>query len=133
MFRFGRDATISWGGPEFKFKNNRQFPIKIIATTSNGTITISIRGIKQDDDYEVVIESTKIEVINYKTQYINDNTLPVGTQQITQQGSNGYISETYKILKRNGKEVSRVFVSRDKYNPKAKIVKVGTMLQQIEE
>src|SRR5699024_6531690 len=26
----GRDATVSWGGPDFKFKNDKEYPIKIV-------------------------------------------------------------------------------------------------------
>ena len=32
---WGMDATVSWGGPEFKFKNNREFPIKIVTKCEN--------------------------------------------------------------------------------------------------
>ena len=26
----GRDATVSWGGPDFKFRNNRNYPVMIV-------------------------------------------------------------------------------------------------------
>lgn len=42
----GRDATVSWGGPEFKFKNPYSFPVKITAgyDSGRGTITCSVLG-----------------------------------------------------------------------------------------
>ena len=42
----GRDATVSWGGPEFKFKNPYDFPVKITAgyDSGKGTITCSVLG-----------------------------------------------------------------------------------------
>ena len=38
----GRDATVSWGGPDFRFVNSIDKPILIKAHVGNGFITISI-------------------------------------------------------------------------------------------
>lgn len=38
----GMDATVSWGGPEFKFTNNRDYPIEIKASVQNGSVTVEI-------------------------------------------------------------------------------------------
>ncbi|AUS09399.1 hypothetical protein C1X05_11625 [Laceyella sacchari] len=40
----GRDATVSWGGPDFKFQNQLNEPILIVAKASNGRLLISIYG-----------------------------------------------------------------------------------------
>ena len=40
----GRDATVSWGGPDFKFKNDQAYPIKIIASYENSRLTTKILG-----------------------------------------------------------------------------------------
>ncbi|MDQ0416951.1 vancomycin resistance protein YoaR [Croceifilum oryzae] len=37
----GRDATVSWGGPDFSFKNNYNKPMVIRITISSGTIQIN--------------------------------------------------------------------------------------------
>lgn len=37
-----RDATVSWGGPDFKFKNDTNRPVLIESTVTNDTITITI-------------------------------------------------------------------------------------------
>ena len=49
----GRDATVYWPSLDFKFKNNRNYPIRIKAFTNNGTITVEIFGVKEESDYEV--------------------------------------------------------------------------------
>lgn len=122
----GQDATVSWGAPDFKFKNNRNYPIKIVATTSNGRITVSIYGLKTSDDYEVKIQSSKIATIPYTTQYQDDASLPVGTTKVSQSGSNGCKSQTYKILYKNGVEVSRTLISTDTYSPHNQVILRGT-------
>ena len=35
---WGMDATVSWGGPDYKFTNNTDYPIKIVATYSGGLL-----------------------------------------------------------------------------------------------
>ncbi len=46
----GLDATVSWGGPEFRFVNNRDFPIKIEASVSDDNKNVEMRIIGSDID-----------------------------------------------------------------------------------
>ena len=62
------------GTIDFCFKNTRSYPIKIESSVENGVVTTEIYGIKEEKEYEVVIESTVIEVIPYTIKYIKDNT-----------------------------------------------------------
>lgn len=122
----GRDATVSWGGPDFKFKNSRNYPVKIIAKVSGGTISIQIFGLKSDNDYEVEIQSYITSYIKYKTIQKQDATLAKGKTKVIQSGSNGCKAVAYRILKQNGEVVSKTLLSQDTYNPHNKIVAVGT-------
>ncbi|MEI3306752.1 MAG: VanW family protein [Dysosmobacter sp.] len=45
---WGMDATVSWGGPDYKFTNNTDYPIKIVATYSGGYLTVKILGTNVD-------------------------------------------------------------------------------------
>ena len=87
-----RDATVVYGSIDFKFKNNRNYPIKINCSVSGGVAKFQIFGMKQDDDYQV-------EISAYETG----------------RTATAIYSEAYKILKRNGVEVSRVLLSKDTY------------------
>ena len=122
----GRDATVSWGGPDFKFKNSRNYPVKIVANVSGGKISIQIFGLKSDNEYEVEIQSYITSYIKYKTIQKNDATLAKGTTKVIQSGSNGCRAVAYRILKQNGEVVSKTLLSQDTYNPHNKIVAVGT-------
>lgn len=119
----GQDATVSWGSLDFKFKNNRKYPIKIEAKVGEGVATINIYGIKQDDDYLVKIESKVTNIIKCKTEYKNDYTLKKGTEVTVQNGENGCTSETYKSLIKNGVIVSKTLISTDTYNALPTIIK----------
>lgn len=122
----GRDATVSWGSVDFKFKNNRTYPIEIVSKGKNGVVTITIKGIKEEKEYEVIISSKVKSIIDQEIKYEDDNTIEEGKQTVEQVGHNGCISETYKIVKLNGVTVSNSLISTDTYHALDKIIKVGT-------
>ncbi len=109
------DATVSWGGPEFIFKNSRKYPVKIVSVVNGGKITISIYGCKEEVEYEVIIKSETLQRIPMKTEYRINTSLPQGTQKVVQKGHGGYKSRAYRILKLNGKVVSTQLLSTDTY------------------
>ena len=51
----GLDATVSWGGPEFKFVNNRDFPIKIEAYVKDDNSGVVMRILGSDIDGSYVV------------------------------------------------------------------------------
>ena len=122
----GRDATVVYGSTDFKFKNTRKYPVKITATVNAGIATISIYGIKEENEYTFKFSKKDVRTIPYTTQYIDDNTLPQGTEVVKQKGTSGLIRETYITKLLNGKVVSTELLSRDTYNPMTRIVRRGT-------
>ena len=121
-----RDATVYWGSIDFKFKNTRIYPIKIVGTAKNGVVKIDLYGIKEKEEYEVVIDSDVISYIPNETEYKKDPTLENGKKVVEQVGFNGCKSKGYRILKKNGTVISKTLLSTDTYSPKNKIVRVGT-------
>ena len=87
-----RDATVVYGSLDFKFKNNRNYPIKINCSVSGGIANFQIFGLKQDDDYTV-------EISSYETG----------------RTATAIYSEAYKILKKDGKVVNKQLLSKDTY------------------
>ena len=122
----GKDATVNWGTLDFEFKNSRSYPIKIEASAKNGVCTMSMYGIKEETEYEVVIQSVVLSYIPYTTKYENDDTLKEGKEVVEQSGYTGCTSETYRILKLNGEVVSKTLVSKDTYDPMTRIIRRGT-------
>lgn len=62
----GLDATVAYGSLDFKFKNNRNYPIKVIAGIENGYCTVQILGLKTEDDYQIVLTSRKVGALTYQ-------------------------------------------------------------------
>lgn len=113
------------GTIDFCFKNTRKYPIKVVSTVKNGVATVDIMGMKEEKEYEVVIESTIQEVIPYTTKYVKDTNMEDGAEEIKQYGANGAKSVTYKILKYNGIVVSKTLLSNDTYSALERIIKIG--------
>ena len=122
----GRDATVVYGLTDFKFKNTRSYAIKIKAGVSNGVATVSIYGLKEDNEYAVSFSTKTISTIPYTVKYVEDGSLPVGTEKVTQKGANGVITETYIVKSLNGKVVSTKLLSKDTYNAMQRIILRGT-------
>lgn len=122
----GRDATVVYGMTDFKFKNTRKYPVKIKASVSGGVASIGIYGIKEENEYTFSFETRTISTIPTSTRYIEDPTLPVGTEKIKQKGANGLKTETYITKMLNGKIISKTLLSRDTYDAMQKIILKGT-------
>ena len=122
----GLDATVSWGGPDFKFKNNRDYPIKFICETSGKVLKIYVYGLKIDNDYTVELDAQYVSTVKYSTKYQTDASLAPGETKVIQSGSNGCRTATYKNLyDKDGNLVSSECISRDTYNPHNRIIAVG--------
>ena len=121
----GMDATVSWGGPEFRFRNDTGYPIRIEVIYKNDNLTINIYGTKTDDTY---VKMTH-EVLSVKEpQTIRTETmdLPWGTEQTKQTPYTGYKVVTYRnIYDGDGNLISSTEEARSNYSSRDKIILVG--------
>lgn len=120
----GCDATVSYGSVDFKFRNSRSYPIKIVATINTGVISISICGVKEENEYtvDIIVETTQKD--DFETVYERSSSIPEGTEIIKQTGKYGYKCSTYRVLYQNGRLVSKTLLSTDTYKPQKQIVQV---------
>lgn len=122
----GLDATVSWGGPEYSFKNNTEFPIRIVAYVSGRTLTMEFYGTNVTGNY-VETERTQLSSKGYETVYEPDETVPQGTTKVKVTPYSGRKVVVYRcVYSPDGTLLSRtlentsVYRSRDKvvlYNP----------------
>ena len=54
----GLDATVSWPSPDFRFVNNRDYPIRIEAAVENGSVYVKLWGTDVDGSYVQMTYST---------------------------------------------------------------------------
>lgn len=120
----GRDATVSWGGPDFKFKNDTDDWVLISVSYTNTSITIALYGTDPNYDVETSVGKWR-NVTPFKTEEIKDPTMRAGSRVVEDAGVTGRSITVKRTVYRDG-EVIRTddFVSR--YRPKTQVVRVGT-------
>lgn len=76
MDQLGLDATVSWPEPDFKFRNNKTYPVKLVAYCDNDarSITFEIWG-TAEDDYTVELKTDKYQHHNADGNWVGWRTV----------------------------------------------------------
>lgn len=122
----GQDATVSYGAIDFRFQNNMNYPVKVVASTGGGKVTVSIVGTKRDVERTVKITHAVVQTTEPTTKETPDPNLPEGTKKVTSAGRAGYVVDTYKTVIENGQEISSGKITRSTYKMVPTEVAVGT-------
>lgn len=113
------DATVASGsGLDFKFKNTSGGYIYIRTTAGNGSLKIEIYGEKKD--FEVTLSSKTLSTISPTVNRVLDTSLEKGTEKVISSGANGYVSEAYIKVVKNGTVVRNERLSKDTYRSTVK-------------
>lgn len=123
----GRDATVSYGSIDFKFKNNTNHPIKIVASASGGSNQVSVYGIKENKNKSIEITTECTGTYVNRLVQKEDPNLPVGTVKVEQAGSMGSSYNAYKVTKENGTVVKTELLTKSTYVSADRIEIIGTM------
>jgi vancomycin resistance protein YoaR len=120
----GRDATISWGGPDLKFRNDTPGWILVRTAFTRSTVTISLYG--TDPGYRVAYTTSPFtHIVPFGVTQVKDPTLPKGTNAVVDPGVNGCSVTVVRTVYLGGKVVrTDTFVSH--YSPKQETLRVGT-------
>lgn len=119
----GQDATVSYGSLDFKFKNNTDYPIKIVAVREGSEMKTKILGTKVDDK-TVKLETEILETLTPTTVEKKDASLEPGTKKVDQTAATGYKTVTYKYVTVNG-ETKKEVANHSSYRKRDKVVLVG--------
>jgi vancomycin resistance protein YoaR len=123
-YPMGREATISWGGPELIFRNDWSAPIRIDARATNTSVRFRLFSLPLGRR----IATKTAPAYSYvapQTIYVQNRTLPPGTQRVRQSAGSAGFDVTYT---RRVYEWSRLR-SRERfhvrYQPQNAIIEVG--------
>ena len=119
----GCDATVDWGNLDFRFRNNKEYPIKIRLTHEKGKLTATITGTA--DGVKAKLEAEVSEKTPYETYYKRPNAdNPNGK---TSGGDIGKVIKVWKYVYQDGKLVEKKKLSYDRYKPLAKTIYTNTL------
>jgi vancomycin resistance protein YoaR len=103
-YPMGRDATVSWGGPDLVFKNDLKHAILINVSYTDSTFTINFYGTKQGRK----VTSTTSSPSNYtqpKMQYAIDPNAAPGSQTVVAGGGPGFDVNVHRKVYEHGKVI----------------------------
>ena len=122
----GLDATVANGGPDFIFRNNTPYPIKIEAVYSdNHRLTINILGTKTDET-TVKMRTVVLSSTPYEEEIHESEEVAPGERKVEQTPYTGYVADTYReIFDKDGNMISSTFEARSRYKARNRIVLVA--------
>jgi vancomycin resistance protein YoaR len=123
-YPLGRDATVTWNGPNLRWKNDTPNWILIRVSYTNSSVTVSLYG--TDPGYEVTYTTSAWSNMRaHRVVEVKDPLLPVGARVVEDGGVDGGNITVVRTVTKAGAVVrTDTFVS--KYNPKEETVRVGT-------
>jgi vancomycin resistance protein YoaR len=102
----GRDATVSWGGPDLVFRNDLEHAILIKASGNSATFTVSFYGTKEGRRV-VATTSTPTNYTSPTLQYAVDPSAPPGSVRTEPGGGPGFDVTVYRKVIRDGKVIRK--------------------------
>jgi len=120
----GRDAAISIGGPNLRFKNDTAHWILVATSYTASSVTISLYG--TDPGYTVSYETGPwTNLKSPPVREIKDPKLPQGSRVIKEHGASGRTIVVTRTVTKGG-TVVRTDSFKSVYKPVEQVVRVGT-------
>ena len=113
----GFDATVNWPGLDFKFKNNTDWPIFLVAGYENRKVTVSVYGMGLGKDTRIDLESETVRTSPQPegVNYVVNTALAPGESKKTVTGRKGYVVDTWKVWYNGNREVKREILFKTTY------------------
>jgi vancomycin resistance protein YoaR len=100
----GRDATVSWGGPDLVFRNDLDHAILIKAGGNSATFTVSFYGTRQGRSVTATT-STPTNYTSPTLQYAVDPSAPPNSVRTEPGGGPGFDVNVHRVVREEGKVV----------------------------
>ena len=121
----GMDATVSWGGPDYKFTNDTDYPIKIVTSYEGGYLTVKLLGTNVTG-ITARMTNEKLSTTDFQVVYEDDPTLAPGTEKVKTTPYTGSKWKTYRNLyDANGKLISSTYEDTSDYKARNKVILKG--------
>ena len=123
----GKDATVCWGAQDFRFVNDTEYPVYIIAYLGNDKrVNIEIYGKLLEDGMTIKIEAEVTETVPFEIKKEPNSFLPTGVVQLYKDGRNGYKASAYKLYySSSGDLVRRELLCKSYYPVQNKVFHYG--------
>lgn len=121
----GMDATVSWGGPDYKFTNDTSYPIKIVTRYENGYLTVKLLGTNVTG-ITAKMTNERLSTTNFEVVYEESADQAAGTQSVKTTAYTGSKWRTYRHLyDADGKLISSAYEATSDYKARNKVILVA--------
>ena len=118
----GLDATFSAGSLDFRFRNDTEFPIKLVAEVKGRDLTVQFFGTNNDGTY-VTTERSQVASVGYTTVYTPDPSIPQGTTKVSITPYTGLTMVVYRCVHAaDGTLLSRTYENTSKYAARNRVI-----------
>ena len=123
----GLDATVAWGGWDFIFTNDTDYPIKISTSYDGYSTSCTIWG-TVTEPFSVELYTETLETEPYETKYELDKTLDKDEQVLDTVGIDGLTIQSYRrVYDADGNVISDNPEAISVYSKRDEVYKVGKL------
>lgn len=123
----GLDATVAWGGCDFVFTNDTDYPIKITTTYDGYSTSCTIWG-TVTEPFSVELYTETLETEPYETKYELDKSLGKDEQILDTTGIEGLTIQSYRrVYDGEGNVISDNPEAVSVYSVRDEVYKVGKL------
>ncbi len=119
----GQDATVAYGHKDFRFRNNKDYPILIWSEIIGNRLYIGFYG--QEKGPTVEWSHNIINTIEYPTHYRENSQLKEGENRVIIKGINGGTVESKVIIRYKDGQVKTKNLGISSYYPLPELIEIG--------
>ncbi len=133
-YQYGQDAMIYGGSFDFKFRNNTDYPLAVVAETQGNYLVYKIYGQPLPEGVTIELASVKTGDLApiESTQHVLNTEIEAGESKQTLEPVVGSTWETYKVYYKNGVEFDRQYLTYSRYPSVARRIEHGPSLPPTE-
>ena len=124
----GMDATVAYGSKDFRFSNNKDYPVYVFTTVSSSSkkIEVSVYGPTNPEYDEIRLRKEEIKTIEPDPpELVESAEIKSGRRETVIERRKGFVVDVYKDYIKNGEVIKSEKMHSDTYRAVNGVYKVG--------
>jgi vancomycin resistance protein YoaR len=122
--KLGLDATVVYGSLNFRFQNDRPYPIVVEMTVEDGFVRAALHG--PERTHSVTFLRRVDQVMPFDEKSVPDANLPRGMRVLQQRGIPGFQITRFRVVRDERTQAARRERQTDIYPPTSQIWRTGS-------
>ncbi len=122
--KLGLDAAVAYGSLNFKFRNDRPYPIVLEMTVDRGLVRAAVHGKARTRTVSFMRRIDGMKPFGEKV--VEDAQLPRGTRLLAQRGIPGFTVTRFRVVRDEETGAATRERNTDSYPPTEEVIRIGT-------